>query len=115
MGLMGGVEAQMITSDVARISARGNAYTDKARIADFVLLKAAQSALAHGFSHFAIMNVADATQSGVTIGKYTGVNTYVKPGEDVLVHFCRGECSGMLSAREIVNNLGPTYLTPPTG
>ena len=115
MGLMGGVEAQMITSDVARISARGNALTDQARITDFVLLKAAQTALAHGFSHFAIVSAANATQSGVTMNEYTGVHTYVKPGEDVFVHFCRGECPGMLPAREIVNNLGPKYLSPPTG
>ena len=29
MGLLGGVEAQMITDETARISARGNAYTDR--------------------------------------------------------------------------------------
>jgi hypothetical protein len=64
IGLTGGVEAQMITNETARISARGNAYTDRSRITDFVLLKAAQTAIAQGFTHFAIISGADASRTG---------------------------------------------------
>ncbi len=64
MGFTGGVEAQMITDDTARISARGNAYTDQARIEDFVLLKSAQTALDHGFTYFAVVSSADASRTG---------------------------------------------------
>jgi hypothetical protein len=44
MGFTGGVDAQMITNDTARISARGNGYTDQAKISDFVMLKSAETA-----------------------------------------------------------------------
>ena len=64
MGLLGGVEAQMITNETARISARGNAYTDRSRITDFVLLKAAQTALAKGFTHFSVISSEDASRTG---------------------------------------------------
>lgn len=129
MGFAGGVEAQMITNDTARISARGNGYTDRARITDFVLLKSAETALAGGFTHFTILNTADASRTGaiatpssITTNVYgnTAVSTYnpgsvetfIKPGQDVLVKFCtdgKEKCAG-LPAKEILQNLGPRYL-----
>jgi hypothetical protein len=72
MGLTGGVEAQMITNDTARISARGNGYTDRARITDFVLLKSAETALAGGFTHFIILNAADASRTASD--RYAGLD-----------------------------------------
>jgi hypothetical protein len=108
----GATEAQMITNDTARISARGNAYTDKSRIMDFVLLKAAQATLARGFTHFTIVNESDDTKTGIA-GYAGSVETYVKPGQDLIVRFCKEEgkekCPG-LPANEIVQNLGPRYL-----
>lgn len=97
----------MITDETARISARGNAYTDRARITDFVLLKAAQTAIAQGFTHFAIVSAADASRTGTietpgtmqtsvygnmafTTYSPGSVNSFVKPGEDVFVRFCKG-------------------------
>ena len=129
IGLPGGVEAQMITGETARISARGNAYTDRARITDFVLPKAAQTALAKGFTHFAMISSAGASRTGqietpgmmqtnvygnTAFTTYTpgSVETFVKPGEDVFVRFCKVNCTGMFPAQEIVNNLGPKYLPP---
>src|SRR5688572_19690822 len=64
MGLMGGVEAQPITGDIYRIQARGNAYTDAARVQDFVLLKAAETTLAVGKTHFLLGASSDATRVG---------------------------------------------------
>jgi hypothetical protein len=127
IGLTGGVEAQMITDDTARISARGNAYTDQARIEDYVLLKAAQTALDHGFTHFAVVSSADASRTGAiatpgmmqtnVVGStafttYTPgmVHGFTKPGEDVFVRFCKDNCLGMLPADQVVNNLGQKYL-----
>jgi hypothetical protein len=127
MGFLGGVEAQMITDDTARISARGNAYTDQARIEDFVLLKSAQTALDHGFTHFAIVSSADASRAGTistpgtmqtNVYGSTAFTTYspgivhnfVKPGEDIFVRFCKENCQGMLPAQQVVDNLGPKYL-----
>ena len=130
MGFSGGVEAQMITNDTARISARGNGYTDRARIVDFVLLKSSETALAGGFTHFSIVSAADASRVGtistpgrVTTNVYgsTAISTYspgdvetvVKPGQDVYVRFCkeaREKCAG-LPAAEILQNLGPRYMS----
>jgi hypothetical protein len=121
----GGVEAQMITNDTARISARGNRYTPNTSVVDFVLLKAAETSLAHGFTHFTILNAANASQIGTvtTPGYVTNVygntiynpgtaNTFIEPGQDLIVRFCKEEkekCPGLL-ANEIVQNLGPRYL-----
>ena|SRR5271155_802808 len=127
MGFTGGVEAQMITDDTARISARGNAYTDQSRIEDFVLLKSAQTALDHGFTHFAIISSADASRTGAiatpgtmetNVYGSTAFTTYapgmlhsfVKPGEDIFVRFCKDNCPGMRPAQQVVDNLGPKYL-----
>ena len=128
MGAMGGVEAQFITNDTARISARGNAYTDKARMTDFVLLKAAETAKERGFSHFAIISADDASRAGTittpgtmqtTVYGNTAYSTYspganipyVKPGQDAFVRFCKGSCGGMMRASEIISNMGPKYLS----
>jgi hypothetical protein len=76
--------------------------------------------------HFTFLNAADATRTGSfsTPGTVTttdcgnsafstynpgGVETVVKPGQDVLVRFCKVKCSG-LPASEILQNLGPRYL-----
>lgn len=55
MGFTGGVSAQPVMTDVYRIQARGNAYTGSAAVQDFVLLKAAETTLAAGGSHFLIL------------------------------------------------------------
>lgn len=124
---LGGVEAQMITNDTARISARGNGFTDQSRIMDFVLLKSAETTLAGGFTHFLVVGTQDASRVGevttpgtlqTTVYGNTAFSTYnpgavhrfAKPGQDILVRFCKGSCPGMLPAQEIVQNLGPKYL-----
>lgn len=126
MGFTGGVDAQMITNDTARISARGNGFTDRARIVDFTLLKAAETALGQGFTHFEIINSADASRVGtlttpgyaqtnvygrtaITTYSPGAVSNYIKPGQDTLVRFCKGSCPGMLPAEEVASNLGARY------
>jgi hypothetical protein len=126
----GGVEAQMITNDTARISARGNGFTDQARVVDFVILKAAETAEAQGFTHFAMLSTTDAsrvsahTTPGTMQTNVYGNSAYttynpgmthavVKPGADTIVRFCKQPpqaCGDMLSALEVVKNLGPKYL-----
>lgn len=126
----GGVEAQMITNDTARVSARGNGFTDRVRINDFVVLKAAETAQEHGFTHFALLGSADnsrvstytspgSAQTNVYGNSaYTTYNprvtdTVVKPGVDTVVKFCKqppNKCEGMLPAHEVVKNLGPKYI-----
>ena len=65
MGFTGGVSAEPVMTDVYRIVARGNGYTSADRVQDFVLLKAAETTLAAGGSHFLITNEADRTNISV--------------------------------------------------
>lgn len=64
MGLMGGVDATPIAGGMYRISARGNAYTDPARIQDFVLLRAAETAIEAGYPYFRIQGATDRSREG---------------------------------------------------
>ena len=59
MGPTGGVTAAKMTEDVYRVSARGNALTEPTRIQDFVLLKAAETTLAAGRTHFVIIGLSE--------------------------------------------------------
>ena len=70
MGATGGVSAAQVTDDLWRISARGNLYTDAGTIQDYVLLKAAETTVAAGRTHFAIVGKHDAGRGGSS-GLYT--------------------------------------------
>ena len=129
MGFTGGVAAEPVMTDVYRIVARGNAYTSADRVSDFSLLKAAETTLAAGASHFLIVDQSNRTR--VDVGQTTGVmqtnvvgrtafTTYtpgatyniVKPGEALLIRVVRlrpGETppAGAFPAQDIVNTMGP--------
>ena len=135
MGLLGGVEATPLTSDSEMIVAKGNGFTDTARVQQFVLLKAAQDCLARGYSKFGFMSSQDTSQSGAMIlpgqtysnstitgfGNTATVNTtsystpgsvvpVFKPGATVIVKFFKADDpagSGGLDAQQIASNLGP--------
>lgn len=128
MGITGGVQASKMTDDVWRISARGNGYTDRTVVQDYVLLKAAETTIAAGRTHFVVVNQADASSQGTfrtadtcsfstygatTFGSCTpGVTSaYVKPGEDVLIRTLPVTASPVekaaaIDAQQIVRNIG---------
>jgi hypothetical protein len=70
MGATGGVSAAQMTDDVWRITARGNLYTDAGTIQDYVLLKAAETTVAAGRTHFAIVGKHEEAR-GEAPGLYT--------------------------------------------
>ncbi len=70
MGATGGVSAAQMTDDVWRITARGNLYTDAGIIQDYVLLKAAETTVAAGRTHFAIVGKHEEAR-GEAPGLYT--------------------------------------------
>ena len=128
MGLMGGVAAYPVMTDVYRIEARGNGYTNAARVQDFVLLKAAETTLAAGKTHFGLTSAADASRQGAietpgtmqatrvgnTItGIYTpgSVSTFIKPGQDVYIRIYGGSKASVpadaLDAADIERNIAP--------
>ena len=136
MGLLGGVSAAQVDDATFRISGRGNAFTDPSQINDYVLLKAAEVTLAHGYDLFQIVGDADRTRNevlsipttqsapvfGVTPGgqpvsgfasyQTTSTMAYTKPGEDIMVRMYRGAMPSpapvnVYSAREVIAAIGP--------
>ncbi|HEV2554939.1 MAG TPA: hypothetical protein VGV17_14375 [Bosea sp. (in: a-proteobacteria)] len=102
MGFSGGVRAEQVTSDIWRVIARGNGYTQSSRVQDFVLLKSAELTLEQGGTHFVIAGSQDQASVGVVttpgtatvnrIGNTAFVTstpgyseTVVKPGQDAYV------------------------------
>jgi hypothetical protein len=132
-GLTGGVVAAPITSDTYRISARGNGYTDSTTIQDYVLLKAAETTLAAGRTHFMIVNAADSTSRSIgqtpgtvstsLIGN-TAFTTYnpgmtydvVKPGSDVIIQIgtlpSGQQVPGAFNAQEVFDSINPRVRRP---
>jgi hypothetical protein len=55
MGFSGGVLAQQMTANTFRIVARGNGYTGTTTVQDYVMLKAAETAIQNGGTHFVIV------------------------------------------------------------
>lgn len=126
MGAMGGVMAAPVTNDVYRISARGNGYTDSTTIQDYVLLKAAETTIGAGKSHFEIINNKDATssvtqQTAGTFGRglFGGISyspgfnyDIVKPGEDLMIRVSNTASAGSYNAQEVFNNINPRVKRP---
>lgn len=102
MGFTGGVAAHQMSSDVYRIEARGNGYTGRNVVQDYMLLKAAETAKQAGHTHFAIVEKGDASETAsivlpgnaqTTFNGNTAYTTYTpasaipvfKPGADAYI------------------------------
>ncbi|MCJ9673041.1 MULTISPECIES: CC0125/CC1285 family lipoprotein [unclassified Neorhizobium] len=133
MSFTGGVSAMPITSDTYRIISRGNGYTDAVTVQDYSLLKAAETTLATGNTHFLLVSGNDATSNtvGQTSGHmqtsvygntaystYTPGTTYniVKPGQDLIIKLfnsAKGPVpQGAVAAQEVYNNISPRVVRP---
>ncbi|RVB75029.1 MULTISPECIES: hypothetical protein [unclassified Mesorhizobium] len=132
MGFTGGVSAAPIGGDVYRISARGNGYTDSTAVQDYVLLKAAETTLQSGHTHFVILGGQDASRQefGQTPGMMqtnvigntaystsTPGATYqvIKPGQDVMIKV--GNLTGpnnisAFDAQQVFDAISPRVLRP---
>jgi hypothetical protein len=126
MGFTGGVSAQPITADTWRISARGNGFTDQTTVQDYVLLKAAETTIAAGLTHFVLLQAADASSAGVISTPGSAQTTFigntafttwtpgytdliVKPGSDVIIKLVPKDAAPpprAMDARQIVQFIG---------
>ena len=108
-----------------RITSRGNLYTDAATIQDHVLLKAAETSIAAGRTHFAIVGKHDSGRGGGS-GLYTrqafGTSNEQfgygligsgrrEPGEDLMIRVLpldvpAADKAEAVDARQIVANVG---------
>lgn len=115
-----GVSAERMTDSSFRITAKGNGYTDGNQIIDFLALKAAETTIANGFTHFVVTAGEDISKRevGVTPGYVIG-SVYVPsqvyentiPGGYVIIQcgaFPSGAApQGAADAAEIIRNIGP--------
>ena len=136
MGFRGGVEATRLDNDTLSIGSRGNAYTDKATIQDYALLKAAEETVKAGNDLFLVAEIysddkldivttSPATSESTSTFTGSGFKTtttyyppqttsYAKPGTLMLVKMFKGEKPlnsppTLFSAHEIIRYLGPEY------
>jgi hypothetical protein len=127
-GLTGGVDDVQLAPDLYRITARGNGFTSNDRVADYVLLRASEIALSHGYPGFIVASSQDQTKTVQTTSPgyatttfsnnsaFTTVvppstTTFIKPGVQVFVRLAR---EGGYDARIINANLSARYGVPPT-
>lgn len=128
MGFSGGVEAQQMTAHTFRIVARGNAYTSPTVIQDYVALKAAETTVQQGGTHFIVVSAADASRSDQIVTGGTAHTTFngnfatttyspperiniYKPGQDAYIRVVRvreGQQPppGAVAASEIIQFVG---------
>ncbi len=110
MGLLGGVQAQQITSDTYRIIARGNGYTNSTTVKDFSLLKAAETTLSVGKRYFVVLEKQDTTgvEYNTTYNRYVGATTsaITKPAEDLTIKILPANVAGAYDAKEISKYVG---------
>lgn len=134
IGATGGVSAFAITNDTFRISSRGNGYTDPTLVQDYSLLKAAETTLQSGGTHFLVITGKDTTNRsfGQTPGTFntnvygnTTFTTYnpgitydiVKPGEDLLIQVLKVPTGtnapvGAFDAQQVFDNINPRVVRP---
>lgn len=64
-GLAGGFSETRLDENVFRVSFRANAYSRGERAEDFALLRCAELALEHGYSHFALVDSKSSSETSV--------------------------------------------------
>jgi hypothetical protein len=100
-GFVGGYSDTALAPDVYRVSFQGNGYTSLGRAQDFAMLRAADTALSHGFRYFAIVDKENRT---------TNLEMF-KPNSDLLIR-CFAERPGrgyVFDARFLSNSIRTKY------
>lgn len=129
MGFTGGVASQQMTNNTYRIVARGNGYTAATKVQDYLMLKAAETTLQNGGTHFVIISASDASDTsqiitgGTSHTNFVGNTAYTthspsvvsnvfKPGQDAYIRVLNVPVGqqppqGAISASEIEQFVGP--------
>lgn len=77
-GMTGGVRAAALGGDVYRIEAGLNGYSSQSMVQDYLLLRAAETALANGAVGFVVLDARDTSGTGtVVIPGQSTTNAYV--------------------------------------
>lgn len=75
-GYMGGFSETQLGPNVFRVSFEGNNYTSGERAENFMMLRSAELALAHGFRYFSVATSKDSSSSDSTV-YFTKHNAHV--------------------------------------
>ena len=73
-GLTGGYDVSAITPTRAIVSFTGNGYTSPDRVAQYVMLAAAETTHQRGFGHFAVIDETDASRTDLVFSSYSALN-----------------------------------------
>lgn len=75
-----GTGAEQMSATSFRIVSAGNAYTSQLQIFDYLIVKAAETTIQHGFTHFTVTNSADMSRQQIsgTPGMFIG-DIYMPP------------------------------------
>lgn len=120
MGATGGVRAEAIGYDRYRVSGLINAYTSPPLVVDYMILKAAETAMKNGATHFIVESVTDnttvnsyATPGVVNCFNYTCIATppavqhAVIPAGHIIIKLARGSPPrDAVDAREVMDTIG---------
>jgi hypothetical protein len=106
----GGAAAQQMAADTFRISGRADAYTGNITIEDYILLKAAETTKAAGFSHFKLISPTEASRGSFSIANLkrgTPADPAIQPGQDTYIRVLHEQVQGAYVADEIIQSIGP--------
>lgn len=118
--VQGGVSSEQIGYDRFRISAEVTAYTPVSRVSDYLQLKAAETTVQNGASHFVVESLSDASKTNIyatpgvvncwgsgCIATPSTVQQLTNPGAVMIIRIVRtGTAQGAISAREIIDTIG---------
>ncbi len=74
-GIMGGVDDLQLNDSTFQITVRGNGYTSQERVRDFVMLRASELAIGHGYRYFAFAGAADVSRTAAITTPGTSTTT----------------------------------------
>lgn len=104
MGITGGFAETRLAPEVYRVTFEGNGYSDPVRVQDFAMLRAAELALAHGFTHFVLIDARDWNRYILSDDELIA-----KPRSGVMVRLVRGHPPGAFDAAFLARSLRAKY------
>lgn len=100
--LLGGYRDFQISNDTFSVTFEGNQYLDRSRLKQYLLRRAAEVTLGHGFSHFAIVQQVDQSHTSTYVS-WTSLTITATPQETMTIR-CYKEDPGLtvqaIDARE---------------
>ncbi len=117
-----GVVAERMSDRTIRVTALGNSLTSSTQVLDFLLVKAAESTIENGGTHFAVVDATDLSQTrivsspGIFIGSVylpPSASLANSPGAAIMIAYgipkdaASAILPGMFDAGEVIRNIGP--------